>query len=342
MSKSVATHVSHANRFSHLAGLCSRSKFIADTTLSENYADSAYGKLRGAQHVLLRRSPARHSAGGSEVSSVKSCNKKAVCITLVNAVKKAPVPPLEADSRYESFASTRWSIVLEAGDSTTTSAHALNALSELCEIYWRPLYAFLRKRGYSPQDAQDLTQGFFADLIETRAYARADRDKGRFRSFLLGTLKHFIADVRDRGQALKRGGGMLLQRLDDRTMAEAEAQVARAAKWEADEVYDREWAASLLRQALDRLTQECTLAGKAELLSHLMPYLSATEESAIPYEQMAQRTHRPVTTLRSDVARLRARYRALLREEVRGTVVQATEVDEELRHLCRALAAGLD
>jgi RNA polymerase sigma factor (sigma-70 family) len=255
-------------------------------------------------------------------------------------VKTVPVSPRgEAESRYESFATTRWSIVLEAGNSATVSSHAFNALSELCQIYWRPLYSFLRRQGCGAEDARDLIQGFFADLIETRAYARADRDKGRFRSFLLGTLRHFVADVHDRGRALKRGGGMLLQSLDDQATADAEAQIARATKWQPEEVYDREWAALLLRQALDRLTQECALAGKADLLSHLMPYLSTTEESAIPYEQMAQRTHRPVATLRSDVARLRKRYRAILREVVRDTVSEAEDVDEELRYLCQVLAA---
>lgn len=256
-------------------------------------------------------------------------------------MKRTPVPPDRAtERRDESFASTRWTVVLEAGDSATASAHALNALSELCRIYWRPLYAFLRKQGYGLEDAQDLTQGFFADLIESRAYARADREKGRFRSFLLGTLKHFIADTRDRGRALKRGGGLILENLDDKAIAETEAQIARGARWQSDQVYDREWAASLVRQALNRITQECALAGKAELLAYLLPYLAAPEASAIPYEEMAQRSHRPVATLRSDVARLRARYRAILREEVAGTVAEAAEVNDELRYLCRALAAA--
>jgi RNA polymerase sigma factor, sigma-70 family len=249
-------------------------------------------------------------------------------------------PLREANGRDASFTSTRWTMVLRAGDSATGSAQALSALTELCQIYWRPLYSFLRKRGYGSEDAQDLTQGFFAHLIESRAYGHADREKGRFRSFLLGALKHFIADVYDRGRALKRGGGMISEKLDDNTIAEAEAEIGRAIKWAADEVYDREWAASLLRQALDRLAQECALAGKAVLFGYLKPYLAVTEESIIPYEEMARRLHRPVATLRSDVARLRARYRAILREEVRGTVVDVTEVDEELRYLCRALAAA--
>src|SRR6266513_4368983 len=208
-----------------------------------------------------------------------SCHKGTVFIILVDAVKTASVPGGgEAESRDESFASTRWTMVLEAGDSAVASSQALSALSELCQIYWRPLYAFLRKHGYRSEDAQDLTQGFFADLIETRAYARADREKGRFRSFLLGALKHFIANARDRGRALKRGGAMILVKLDDRAIAETEAQIARAAKWQADDVYDREWAASLLRQALDRLAQESALAGKPELFGYLKPYLSVAEE----------------------------------------------------------------
>jgi len=120
----------------------------------------------------------------------------------------------EAESRNELFASTRWTTVLKAGDSAATSAHALSALSELCQIYWRPLYVFLRKQGYGREDAQDLTQGFFAHLIKNRGYAHADREKGRFRSFLPAALKHFIADARDREHALKRGGGMVVENLD--------------------------------------------------------------------------------------------------------------------------------
>jgi RNA polymerase sigma-70 factor (ECF subfamily) len=196
------------------------------------------------------------------------------------------------------------------------------------------VYVFLRKQGYGHEDAQDLTQGFFAHLIENRGYARADPKKGRFRSFLLGALKYFIADARDREHALKRGGGMIVENLDDNV----EAQIARGAKWQADEVYDREWAASLVRQALDRLAQECALAGKAELFSCLMPHLVAREETAVPYEEMARRSHRTVPSLRHERARLCARYRAILRAEVRATVSDVTEVDEELRYLYRVLA----
>jgi hypothetical protein len=241
----------------------------------------------------------------------------------------------EAARRDKLFCSTRWGMILKAGDSAATTAHALSALSELCEVYWRPVYVFLRKQGYGHEHAQDLTQGFFAHLIQNRGYAHADPKKGRFRSFLLAALKHFIADGREREHALKRGGGIILENLDDNV----KAQITRRAKWQADEVYDREWASSVVRQALDRLAQECALAGKAEIFSCLMPHLIAREETAVAYKELARRSHRPVATLRHERARLRARYRAILREEVRATVPDPTEVDEELRYLCRVLAA---
>lgn len=230
-------------------------------------------------------------------------------------------------------------MVLEAGRSQTSPEQALGALSELCRIYWRPIFYFLRRQGSSPHDAQDLTQGFFAHLIESRAYARADREKGRFRSFLLGALKHFVAHARAHERTLKRGGGILLAELNEAAVAEAESRAATQQSWSADHVYEREWAEALLRRALIRLAEECALAGKAELFDALNSHLTATEE-AVSYEQLAVQLGRPAATLRSDVARLRTRYRAILREEVRGTVSEATEVDAELRHLCETLAGA--
>src|SRR6516165_1808110 len=211
-----------------------------------------------------------------------------------------PAASASETTREGRFTSTRWTMVLDAGESQTPPDQALNALSELCRIYWRPIFLFLRRQGSNPDDAQDLTQGFFAHLIESRAYARADPDKGRFRSFLLGALKHFVAHAR---------------------------------------AYEREWAETLLRTALDRLAEECALAGKDELFKQLNSHLSVTSKGAVPYEEMSRQLGRPIMTLRSDVARLRWRYRAILREEVGGTVAQASEIDAELRHLCEVLAA---
>ncbi|HEY1582645.1 MAG TPA: hypothetical protein VGF73_06065 [Chthoniobacterales bacterium] len=236
------------------------------------------------------------------------------------------------------FVSTRWTMVFRAGDSQQPSAAAGEALSDLCRIYWRPLYLFLRREGIGSEDAQDLTQGFFAELISDRAFRRADREKGRFRSFLLGALRHFVADAQDGMQAQKRGGGQIRELFDERVIAEVEKQVAIAGAWNATALFDREWAAALLRQTMDRLAQECALAGKPALFAAVRLYLAGTSEEAVPYEEIALRLNRGAGTLRSDVARLRIRYRTILREEVRGTVLEPGEVDEELRYLCQVLA----
>jgi RNA polymerase sigma-70 factor (ECF subfamily) len=157
---------------------------------------------------------------------------------------------------------------------------------------------------------------------------------------MLGALKHFLAHARAHDRAQKRGGGMILAPLDTASIAEADAQAVGAHTWSAEYVYEREWAETLLRQALDRLAEECALAGKDELFEQLNSHLSVSSETAVPYEELSLRLGRPIATLRSDVARLRSRYRAILREEVGGTVAEASEVDAELRHLCEVLAGN--
>src|SRR5262249_50028562 len=146
-------------------------------------------------------------------------------------------PALQTTTRDSSFASTRWTVVRQAADSQTASQHALSALSELCQIYWRPVYVFLRRQGIPEHDAQDLTQGFFAELIDSRAYTRADPLKGRFRSFLFGTLKHFVAHMRDRESAQKRGRGKTPVQVDEAALSEAETYASRCKNWSADGKY---------------------------------------------------------------------------------------------------------
>jgi RNA polymerase sigma-70 factor (ECF subfamily) len=248
-------------------------------------------------------------------------------------------PALQTTARESAFASTRWTVVYQAADSKASSEAALGALSELCQIYWRPIYLFLRRQGYAFNEAEDLTQGFFAHLIENRTYARASAEKGRFRAFLLGALKYFVADARKRERAQKRGGGAPLLPLDEAAIAEAEARAVELGLWGAERVYEREWAAALLRHALKRLGEECALVGKKDLFENLKTHLSPGSETSVPYDQIATRLGRPAATLRSDVSRLRDRFGAILREEVQSTVLDAADVEEELRYLCGVMAA---
>jgi RNA polymerase sigma factor (sigma-70 family) len=246
---------------------------------------------------------------------------------------------LSTTTRDSTFASTRWTVVYQAANSKAASQEALSALSELCQIYWRPIYLFLRRQGYAFDQAEDLTQGFFAHLIENRTYARASPEKGRFRAFLLGALKYFVADARKRERAQKRGGGAALLPLDEAAIAEAEARAGGLERWSANRVYEREWAAALLRQALKRLAEECALGGKKDLFESLKTHLSPGSDTRVPYDQIATRLGRSASTLRSDVARLRERFGAILREEVQSTLLDGADVDGELHYLCETMVA---
>jgi len=250
------------------------------------------------------------------------------------------MPAISRDSaRGDAFVSTRWTMVLQAADSQGSSDQAHGPLAELCRIYWRPIFLFLRHHGSNREEAQDLTQGFFVHLIESRACARADRDKGRFRSFLLGALKHFVAHARAHDYAKKRGGGVMPLSVDDAACEQIDLQLTSSSPTQPELLFEREWAAALLRHVMERLEEEWRLAGKGALFQELRSYLAVSNDVTTTYEELALRLSRPNVTLRSDVARLRARYRDILREEVRGTVTANEEVDEELRYLRKVMTA---
>lgn len=205
-----------------------------------------------------------------------------------------------------------------------------------------PLYAFVRTRGYSVHDAQDLTQGFFAHVIEREVYARAVREKGKFRSFLLAALKNFLADTYSHTQRLKRGGGQDFLPLDESRAEAAESLFqthwADAEPNDEDRRFERSWAEAIVRSGLERLATEYQAAGKQSLFQQLKVFLTGSAEALPAYEQLAAAMGVPASTLRSQVTRLRMRYRELLREAVRQTVQTEAEVDGELHELFRVLA----
>jgi RNA polymerase sigma-70 factor (ECF subfamily) len=236
------------------------------------------------------------------------------------------------------FPSTHWSVVLAAGRSEAEPEIAGAALAELCQIYWAPLYSFVRSRSYTVHDAQDLTQSFFAYLVEHKVYARADRQKGRFRSFLLASVKNFLANVADRERTLKRGGAQNFLPLNEEQVEEAESLFqTHSGTSNEDRLFDRSWAEALIAAGLERLSADYKREGKDQLFSELRVFVAGGADPPPTYAQLADRLGIAESTLRSHVTRLRARYREALRAEVRRTVDTETQVDEELHELLHVL-----
>ncbi|MCX6905711.1 MAG: sigma-70 family RNA polymerase sigma factor [Verrucomicrobia bacterium] len=231
------------------------------------------------------------------------------------------------------FVTTRWTVVVKAGQSDTT--HAREALAQLCRMYWYPLYAYVRRKGYAPADAEDLTQAFFARVLEEGFIATADQEKGRFRSYLLTHLNHFLADEWDRLKAQKRGGGQRLIPLEGGT-AETRYQLEPADNRSPDRLFEYRWAVTLLQQVVERLQREYEVDGKGALFQELKGCL-AQARAAVAYEEATRRLGMSEGALRVAAHRLRQRYRDLLRAEIAETVSGPAEVEEELRYLFRVL-----
>jgi RNA polymerase sigma-70 factor (ECF subfamily) len=224
--------------------------------------------------------------------------------------------------------------VLETGRGH--DAQATEALQTLCQTYWYPLYAFLRRFGYTPEDAEDLTQGFFARLLEKDYLSEVAPRKGRFRSFLLAAIKHFIADERDKAHAQKRGGGKPLVSLDARA-ADARYDLEDTHDLPPDKLFERRWALSLLAVVFERLAKDYAEAGKDELFQVLQSFLAPDAEMT-DYVSAAHRLHMNESAVRMAVSRLRRRYANLFREEVAQTVADPGEIEDEMRWLRRILS----
>ncbi|MBN1361984.1 MAG: sigma-70 family RNA polymerase sigma factor [Sedimentisphaerales bacterium] len=239
----------------------------------------------------------------------------------------------DAPGRRE-FVTTHWSLVVAAQGDDASQTRARAALEELCRAYWYPLYAFVRSRGYSATDAQDLTQAFFAQIIETRGLASAQRALGRFRSYLLGAMKHFLANEWHRARARKRGGQV---RFIEWEALEPEARYAGALglSHDPEHLFDREWALQTVAGALQTLRDEMAQAGKTEQFDALKGTLTGQDES--PQDQIAARLGMSEGAVKVAVHRLRQRYRALLRQAVAQTVGNEADLDDEMRYLIAVL-----
>jgi RNA polymerase sigma factor (sigma-70 family) len=233
------------------------------------------------------------------------------------------------------FASTRWSLVAAAGNGPSPEAQL--ALATLCQVYWYPLYTYARRQVVSVEDAQDLTQAFFAQLLEKDYLQAADPQRGKFRSFLLTAFKHFMAKERDRANAQKRGGDRRVLSLDFQA-GETRYSLEPASQGTPETIYERRWALTLLEQALTRLRQEYTDAGKQQLFESLKASLTG-DGSSEPYARIATQLGMSEQAVKVAVHRLRQRYKELLRDEIAQTVTSADEIDDELRDLFNAVRA---
>ena len=234
-----------------------------------------------------------------------------------------------------SFPSTHWSAVLAAGHPSSPNAEA--ALAELCRLYWAPLYVFARRLGHAPEDAQDLTQGFFEHLLSVQLTAKADAAKGKFRSFLLGAFKRFIGSEEAWARAQKRGGGKIVvsydaQQAETRFASESMIHVS------SEILFDRHWAMTMFEEALRLLEAEFKQFGRGPLFEQLHPFLQG-DADGLTYADAARNLGTTEGTIRVTVSRMRQRYRELLRSVLATTLDSPHEVDDELEHLRAALRA---
>lgn len=233
------------------------------------------------------------------------------------------------------FVTTRWSVVLSARGKAESAPEGDQALETLCRNYWPPIYAYVRRQGQSPHDAQDLTQEFFAHLLKSDFLSAVDQAKGRFRSFLLVSIKHFLINEWHKARAVKRGGGQVFIPIDMRA-AESTWTLEIPAGDSADKLFDRRWAITLLERTMDGLRAEYQKEGRLALFDALKETL-AGERNSIPYATLAQQLGSTEGAVKVAAHRLRQRYRDFLRAEIADTVASREDVDEELRHLFAAL-----
>ena len=233
------------------------------------------------------------------------------------------------------FHTTHWSVVLRAGQADCTKAE--DALAALCRSYWYPLYAFVRRRGHDREEAKDLTQEFFAKLLENNFLKSVDREKGRFRSFLLTCIQHFLSNERKKGQSIKRGGQYSFVSLDE-TVAEDQYAHEPVERLTPETLFERRWALTVLDRTFTTLRREYTRQGQDQQFQVLQVYLSGAKDASSSYAQAAAQLGVTEAAARQAAHRMRRRYGQILRAEIAETVSTPTEIENELAHLQAALA----
>lgn len=241
--------------------------------------------------------------------------------------------PGPQDQSPAHFVTTLWNVVLVAGGNSSPESAA--ALETLCRTYWYPIYAFLRRQGRTPHDSQDLTQAFFARLLEKHGLGKVSPEKGKFRSFLLASLKNFVADEWDKLQAKKRGGGQITISLDAQS-AEDRYAAEPVERLDPEKIYERRWAMTILDEVMAQLQATYAARGRQNTFDALHPFLLDRRNDA-SYAQVGKSLNMTERAVKTEVYRMRQRWRDLLRDEIAKTLSAPDEMDEEMRHLFRAI-----
>jgi DNA-directed RNA polymerase specialized sigma24 family protein len=250
----------------------------------------------------------------------------------------------QSEDEPREFVTTRWSLILSAANLGTEEQKARDALAELCRTYWRPVFSFVCARGYSIDDAQDVTQDIFVMMLKDNWLQHADRNRGRFRSLLLRSLQNFLINADEKAHARKRGGGVEFVSWDD-WMTEVPSQLSLPAQalksLPPERLFDLAWATTVVEHALQRLREECESKGKLWLFQALSPHLT-DERDQVSYAKLSEELGMAEAAVKKQLHNMRQRYRALLRAEVSRTVENPADVDEEIRYLCATLATATE
>jgi RNA polymerase sigma factor (sigma-70 family) len=290
--------------------------------------------------MTIRTSMKENTCGEASIWHVNGCMEEGRAqSSLLNGR-----PGEQAASEPREFVTTRWSLIVSAANVGSEEQKARDALAELCRTYWRSIFSFVRARGYSIEDAQDLTQDFFVTILKKNWLQHADRNRGRFRSLLLRSLQNFLINAAEKSHADKRGGGVKFISWDD-WMAEAPSQLSIPVQaldsLPPERIFDLTWATTVVEHAFQRLREECESKGKLWLFQALSSHLT-DERDELSYANLSGELGMTEAAVKKQLHNMRERYRSLLRDEVSQTVEDPAGVDDEIRYLCASLATGTE
>ena len=330
---------------------CEQNAYVPELAGVAELADALDSKSSDRKIVWVRAPPPAILTGFRVSARTNGCDAGSILVFYACMKPREPQCSFvngknghAGEGKQREFVTTRWSLILSAANLGSEEQKARDALAELCRTYWRPMFSFVRARGYSIEDAQDLTQDFFLTILKTNWLHHADRNRGRFRSLLLRSLQNFLINAAEKSHSRKRGGGVEFISWDD-WMAEAPSQLSIPVQalnsLPPERIFDLTWATTVVERAFQRLREECESKGKLWLFQALSSQLT-DERDEVSYANLSVELGMAETAVKKQLHNMRQRYRSLLRDEVSQTVEDPADVDDEIRYLCASLATGTE